>query len=72
MKTLMSSVRRPIGTIRLLTSTSVTKGGYAMKREKYERAEIDVIEFLTADVIMTSGDPLDEDSEEYEWIVPNK
>ena len=43
-----------------------------MKREKYERAEIDVIEFLTADVIMTSGDPLDEDSEEYEWIVPNK
>ena len=42
-----------------------------MKKEKYERAELDVIKFQTEDVIMTSGDPIDEDSDEYEIIVPN-
>ena len=42
-----------------------------MKKEKYERTELDVIEFLMEDVIMTSGDPMDEDSDEYEMIVPN-
>ena len=26
-----------------------------MKNEKYERTELDIIEFLTEDVIMTSG-----------------
>lgn len=42
-----------------------------MKKEKYERTELDVIKFQTEDVIMTSGDLYDEDSDEYEIIVPN-
>lgn len=42
-----------------------------MKKEKYERTELDVIKFQTEDVILTSGDPFDEDSDEYEIIVPN-
>lgn len=30
------------------------------EKEKYERAELDIIRFLTGDVIMTSNDPEDE------------
>ncbi len=31
-----------------------------MKKEEYERSEMEVIEFRTVDVLMTSGDPNDE------------
>lgn len=41
-----------------------------MKKEKFEHAELVVIEFQTDDVIMTS-DPMDDDSDEYEIIIPN-
>lgn len=41
-----------------------------MKKEKYERTELDVSRFQTEDVIMTSGESYD-DTDEYEWIVPN-
>ena len=42
-----------------------------MRKEKYERTELDIIKFETEDVIMTSGEP-DDDSSEYEILVPNK
>lgn len=41
-----------------------------MKKEKYERTELDVIRFQTEDVIMTSGE-LDDDTDEYEIIIPH-
>ena len=41
-----------------------------MEKEKYERTELDIIQFQTEDVIMTSTvDPQDDD--EYEWIIPS-
>lgn len=40
-----------------------------MQKEKYEQTELNVIQFRTEDVIMTTGE-LDDDSSEYEIIVP--
>ena len=40
-----------------------------MKKEKYERTELDIIEFLTEDVIMTSG--LDYEDDETP-LLPNR
>lgn len=37
-------------------------------KEKYERTEIDIFEFQTEDVIMTSG--LDDDDPDDEYMVP--
>ena len=31
-----------------------------MKKESYERAEIEIISFFTDDILTTSGEPLDE------------
>lgn len=36
-----------------------------MNKEKYEHTELEIIQFQTEDVIMTSG-PLDDDDSEYE------
>lgn len=40
-----------------------------MKKEKYERTELEVIEFQTEDVIMTSGIELEDDELP---LIPNK
>lgn len=32
-----------------------------MKKEKYERTELEIIQFLTEDVIMTSAEPEDDE-----------
>lgn len=32
-----------------------------MKKEKYERTELEIIQFLTEDVIMTSTEPEDDE-----------
>ena len=34
-----------------------------MKKEKYERTELEIIQFLTGDVIMTSGEVESEEDE---------
>ena len=34
-----------------------------MKKEKYERTELEIIQFLTGDVIMTSGEMESEEDE---------
>lgn len=34
-----------------------------MKKERYERTELEIFEFQTEDVIMTSGIPKEEDDE---------
>ncbi len=38
-------------------TTSGDKEDMVMKKEKYERIELEVIEFITEDIILTSGDP---------------
>lgn len=40
-----------------------------MKKEKYERTELEVIEFQTEDVIMTSGIELEDDELPF---IPNR
>lgn len=40
-----------------------------MKKEKYERTELDIIEFQTADVIMTSGIEYEDDELPF---IPNR
>ena len=37
-------------------TTSGDKEDMVMKKEKYERIELEVIEFITEDIILTSGD----------------
>ena len=40
-----------------------------MKKEKYERTELDITEFLTEDVIMTSGIEYEDDEIQF---LPNR
>ena len=37
-----------------------------MQKEKYEHTELDIIEFETKDIIMSSGE-----TDEYEYNIPN-
>ena len=47
--------------LRRLTLISLNNGGFRMNKEKYERTELDVFEFQTEDVIMTSGIEYEDD-----------
>lgn len=47
--------------LRRLTLISLNNGGFQMNKEKYERTELDVFEFQTEDVIMTSGIEYEDD-----------